>query len=63
MSLWKADDDLSVAVAEKFYRILFDESGIVGHEKVAFALHDTTLAARRTCNDPLSWATTIRFGP
>ena len=62
-SLWEADDDLSVAVAEKFYQILFAESNIVGHEKIAYALHDATLAARRICDDPLSWATTIHFGP
>ena len=62
-SLWEADDNLSVAVAEKFYQILFAESNIVGHEKIAYALHDATLAARRICDDPLSWATTIHFGP
>lgn len=62
-SLWEADDDLSVAVAEKFYRILFTESNIVGHERIAYALHDAILAARRIRDDPLSWATTIHFGP
>ncbi|MCJ1279675.1 hypothetical protein MMC21_007499 [Puttea exsequens] len=62
-SLWEADDDLSVAVAGKFYRILFAESEISGHEKIAYALHDAILAARRTCDDPLAWATTIHFGP
>jgi len=62
-SLWEADDALSVAVAKKFYRIVFAESEIVGHDKIAYALHDAVLAARRICEDPLSWATTIHFGP
>ncbi|KAL2055299.1 hypothetical protein ABVK25_004637 [Lepraria finkii] len=62
-SLWEANDALSVAVAEKFYRIVFAESEIVGHDKIAYALHDAVLAARRICDDPLSWATTIHFGP
>ena len=62
-SLWEADDDLSVEVAKKFYRIVFAESEIVGHERIAYALHDATLAARRISNNPLSWATTIHFGP
>lgn len=62
-SLWEADDDLSVEVAKKFYRIVFAESEIVGHERIAYALRDATLAARRISNDPLSWATTIHFGP
>ena len=62
-SLWEADDSLSVAVAEKFYRIVFAESEIVGHDKIAYALHDAVLAARRICDEPLSWATTIHFGP
>lgn len=62
-SLWEADDALSVAVAEKFYRIVFAESGIVGHNKIAYALHDAVSAAQRICDEPLSWATTIHFGP
>lgn len=62
-SLWEADDYLSVAVADRFYQILYAESNIVGHEKIAYALHDATSAARQTYDDPLSWATTIHFGP
>ena len=62
-SLWEADDILSVEIAKKFYRIVFAESEIVGHERIAYALHDATLAARRISNEPLSWATTIHFGP
>ena len=62
-SLWEANDDLSVEIAKKFYRIVFAESEIVGHERIAYALHDATLAARRISNDPLAWATTIHFGP
>ena len=62
-SLWEADDALSVAIAERFYRIIFAESEIVGHDKVAYALHDAVLAARRICDDLLSWAPTIHFEP
>ena len=73
-SLWEADDDLSVAIAEKFYRILFAESNIDGHERrherIASALHDAVLSAqqivrhrRQILDDPLSWATTIHIGP
>lgn len=62
-SLWEADDALSVAVAEKFYRIVFAESGIVGQNKIAYALHDAVIAAQQICDEPLSWATTIHFGP
>ena len=62
-SLWEADDNLSVAVAKRFYQILFAESNIVGHERIAYALHMATLAARRICGSPLAWAPTIHFGP
>ena len=62
-SLWEANDALSVAVAAKFYSIVFAESEIVGHDKIAYALHDAVLAAQQMCEDPLSWATTIHFGP
>ncbi|MCJ1271369.1 hypothetical protein MMC22_011269 [Lobaria immixta] len=62
-SLWEADDVLSVAIAEKFYRILIAESNIDGHDRIAFALHDAVLAAQQICDDPLSWATTIHIGP
>ena len=62
-SLWEADDDLFVEVVKKFYRIVFAESEIVGDERIAYALHDATLAARRISNNPLSWAITIHFGP
>lgn len=62
-SLWEADDALSVAVAEKFYLIVFAESGVVGHDKIAYALHDAVLAAQQICDEPLSWATIIHFGP
>ena len=53
-SQWEADDDLSAAIAEKFYRMIFVESEIVGHNKMADALYDATLAARRVCDNPLS---------
>lgn len=62
-SLWEADDELSVAIAEKFYGIVFAESKIVGHDKIAYALHDATLAARQIYDQPLAWATTVHFGP
>ena len=62
-SLWEANDALSVAVTDKFYHILFTESKIAGHDRIAYALHDAVLAARQICEDPLSWATTIHFGP
>lgn len=62
-SLWEADDALSVAVAEKFYLIVFAESGVVGHDKIAYTLHDAVLAAQQICDEPLSWATIIHFGP
>ena len=62
-SLWEANDALSVAVAAKFYSIVFAESEIVGHDKIAYALHDAVLGAQQMCEDPLSWATTIHFGP
>ena len=62
-SLWEANDDLSVTVARRFYQILFDKSEIDGHDRIACALHDAILAARRIDEDPLSWATTIHFGP
>lgn len=62
-SLWEADDELSVTIAEKFYQITFARSNLTGHNKIAYALHDAVLAARRSCDDPLSWATTVHFGP
>ena len=62
-SLWEAYDTLSVAVAAKFYSIVFAESEIVGHDKIAYALHDAVLAAQQICEDPLCWATTIHLGP
>ncbi|MCJ1265659.1 hypothetical protein MMC22_005539 [Lobaria immixta] len=73
-SLWEADDDLSVAIAEKFYRILCAESSIDGHERrherIASALHDAVLSAqqivlygRQILDEPLSWAPTIHIGP
>ena len=62
-SLWEADDALSTAVAEKFYRIVFAESRVAGHNKIAYALHDAVLAAQQIRDEPLSWATTIHFGP
>ena len=62
-SLWETDDELSVTIAEKFYQITFARNNKIGHEKVAYALHDAVLAARRVCDDPLSWATTVHFGP
>ena len=62
-SLWEADDALSVAIAETFYRITFTESEIVGYDDIAYALYDALLAARRICERyPLSWATTVHFG-
>ena len=62
-SLWEVTDVLSVTIAEKFYEILFARSNLTGHDKVAYALHDAIQAARRVCDDPLSWATTVHFGP
>ena len=62
-SLWEANDALSVAVAAKFYSIVFAESEIVGHDRIAYALHDAVLAAQQICEDPLSWATIIHLGP
>ena len=62
-SLWEADDDLSMVRAEKFYQIIFTLTNLNGYEKIAYALHDAVLAAWRICDDPLSWATTVHFGP
>ena len=62
-SLWEADDDLSVQVARKFYKILFRDSQTHGIEKTAYALHDAVLAARRTVDEPLTWAPMIHLGP
>ena len=62
-SLLEPTDHISVAIAEKFYRIVFAESNLDGNEKIAYALHDAILAARQICDDPLAWATTIHFGP
>lgn len=62
-SLWEADDELSVTIAERFYQIFFARSNLTGHDKIAYALHDAVLAAWRICDEPLSWATTVHFGP
>ena len=52
-----------MAVAEKSYLIVFAESGVVGHDKIAYALHDAVPAAQQICDEPLSWATVVHFGP
>ena len=44
-SFWEADDDLSVEIAKKSYQIVFTESEIAGHGRIAYALHDAVLAA------------------
>lgn len=62
-SLWEADNELSMTIAEKFYQIMFARNNVTGHDKIAYALHDAVLAAWRICDDPLSWATTVHFGP
>ena len=62
-SLWEANNALCVAVAKKFYNIVFAESKIVKHDKIAYALYDTIFATRRSYKNPLSWATIIYFGP
>ena len=46
-SLWEAYDTLSIAVAAKFYSIVFAESEMVGHDRIAYALHDAVLAAQQ----------------
>ena len=62
-SLWQADDDLSIQVARKFYKILFRDSQTHDLEKTAFALHDAVVAARQTFDYPLAWAPLIHLGP
>ena len=50
-SLWEAYDILSVAVAAKFYTIVFAESEIVGHDKIAYALHDAVMPHKAQWED------------
>lgn len=61
--LWEADDELSVAMTERFYQTVIGWSDVNGHRKIACALHEAVLSARQVCPEPLRWATIIHFGP
>lgn len=62
-SLWEVDDELSVAMTEIFYKAILDCNGVNGHKRIACALHEAVYTARQICEDPLSWATIVHFGP
>ncbi|KAI9764585.1 MAG: hypothetical protein M1840_008314 [Geoglossum simile] len=61
-TLWKADDSAAVAIASKFYELLFQEEKITD-STVAYALHDAVLDYRN-CNGGgvLKWASFIHMG-
>ena len=61
-SLWEADNDLSVVIAEEFYRSLF-ATGKIGNATIASALHNAIRVARIQYDYPLSWAVMVHFGP
>ena len=61
-SLSEADMELSVTIAEEFYRSLF-ATGKIGNTTIAGALHNAIRVARSECEDPLSWAVMVHFGP
>ena len=52
-SLWEAHDVLCVAVAGEFYRRLFVESEVVGHDQIAYALYSAIWAERHIREDPI----------
>ena len=61
-ALCEGVDELSLAIAEKCCQLLVADSGIVGHDRVAYARNNASLARRRICNEPLARGTVIQLG-
>ncbi len=65
-TLWRAHDSTAVAIAGKFYELLFREKNITG-KSVAYALHEAVVQYQRAAGTNASsqitkWAPFIHFG-